>query len=226
MKKGIIALALIFGFGYAYSQDTTNMVLDKENTAQESVTPEDQYSLETDTSFQSDDQARLNEESFGEAQPDTGAYMGSESETEINADTSFGADAEGACPDTSMEGAFATPEDTLGTARVESETEYNVSMEEEDGTLENVVEAPFKFIGNVASETGEGVGHIVGAPIKGGAKAIKGIAKGTATVVSEVGEGVGHIVSAPFVGIAKLFGAGRDEVNEKDLENMDANVEV
>lgn len=49
------------------------------------------------------------------------------------------------------------------TTKVKEKKKYK----KDDSVFENIVEAPFKFIGTTVGEIGEGVGHIAWAPVKG-----------------------------------------------------------
>jgi len=61
------------------------------------------------------------------------------------------------------------------TAKVKKKTK----VKKDDSFFENVVEAPFKFVGTTVGEVGEGVGHIVWAPFKGVINLFDGDAKET-----------------------------------------------
>lgn len=246
MKKGIIALALAFGFNFAIGQDTSGVLLqcerldgqaqieeqdtddfargedfeatEQQNFESEGMNQSGEFETETeikseektdcpnhlksDNSMQLEGESRI-EDSNANTDADLN-YEGSDIETETEFETNENIDANS---DMYMEpGASIQTYD-----QPNAYAEANVEVEDNESTLENIVEAPFKFTGEVLSESAEGVGHIVGAPIKGGAKAIKGIAKGAFTVVSEVGEGAAHIVTSPIKGVAKLFGSDNDE---------------
>lgn len=133
MKKGIAALALIFGFYFVNAQDEQGQMSD---------IPTDQNTEYNEYNFDSEESENTSEEM---------KY----SEKDVI---------------TTTEGSTET-----STAKVKKKTK----VKKDDSFFENVVEAPFKFVGTTVGEVGEGVGHIVWAPFKGVINLFDGDAKET-----------------------------------------------
>jgi hypothetical protein len=120
MKKGIVALAFIFGFYFVHAQDKYEKMSDMDT---EQSTEYRDYNFDTEETSTDTDLKKSNKE------------------------------------------VVVVPEESTETGKAKVKEKKKVKKD--DSFVENVVEAPFKFVGTTVGEVGRGVGHIVWAPFKG-----------------------------------------------------------